>query len=262
MPTTIPTTTSSTRPGSPSAGDAYFETDTNNYIIYDGANWRGYASDRAFGTFTFTSNSYSGEFDGTADYISVGTISQLSGSSNATVTGWFNYDTIQRIIVSSGSSSSANFAIRPESTSQLRVLVTGTNTDVTLGISGGISSGTWYHFAVVISGTSLTVYINGSASDGGSGTISGLSSGWADDLDIGRNTPNWSTNPRYFDGKLDELAVFDSALTSTAVSNIYNNKTYVDPVAVWRFESDVTEVTGVYNGTNNGVTFSPSDKPY
>jgi len=262
MPTTIPTTTSSTRPGSPSAGDAYFETDTKNYIIYDGANWRGYASDRAFGTFTFTSNSYSGEFDGTADYISVGTISQLSGSSNATVTGWFNYDTIQRIIVSSGSSSSANFAIRPESTSQLRVLVTGTNTDVTLGISGGISSGTWYHFAVVISGTSLTVYINGSASDGGSGTISGLSSGWADDLDIGRNTPNWSTNPRYFDGKLDELAVFDSALTSTAVSNIYNNKTYVDPVAVWRFESDVTEVTGVYNGTNNGVTFSPSDKPY
>ena len=45
MPTTIPTTTSSTRPGSPSTGDAYFETDTNNYIIYDGSAWRAYNSD-------------------------------------------------------------------------------------------------------------------------------------------------------------------------------------------------------------------------
>jgi hypothetical protein len=262
MPTTIPTTTSTTRPGSPSTGDAYFETDTKNYIIYDGANWRGYASDSAFGTFTFTSNSYSGEFDGTADYISVGTISPLNASSNATVTGWFNYDTIQKVIIGSGASGSANFGIRPQSTSQLRVLSAGVNTDVTLGISGGISSGTWYHFAVVISGTSLTVYINGSASDGGTATINSLQSGWADDFDIGRNSPNWSSNLRYFDGKLDELAVFDSALTSTAVSNIYNNKTYVEPVAVWRFENDVTEVTGGYNGTNNGVIFSTTDKPY
>ena len=47
MPTTIPTITSSTRPGSPSTGDAYFETDTKRYIIYDGANWRVYNSDGA-----------------------------------------------------------------------------------------------------------------------------------------------------------------------------------------------------------------------
>jgi len=45
MPTTIPSITSSTRPGSPSIGDAYFETDTNNYIIYDGSAWRAYNSD-------------------------------------------------------------------------------------------------------------------------------------------------------------------------------------------------------------------------
>jgi len=109
---------------------------------------------------------------------------------------------------------------------------------------------------------SLAVYINGSASDGGTATINSLQIGWGDAFDIGRNSPNWSTNLRYFDGNLDEIAIFDSALTSTAISNIYSNKTYVDPIAVWRFENDVTDVMDAYNGTNNGVTFSPSDKPY
>lgn len=259
---TFSTCTSTSRPGSPTDGDVLFETDTKNVIIWDGTNWRGYQNDRAFGTFTLTSNSYSGVFDGTADYISVGTVAALNSSSDFTLTGWFNYDSLQTVILGSGASSSARFAIRPESTSSMQATVGSGIHTITLGISGGISSGTWYHFACVVSGTSLTLYINGSASDGGSATVSTLSSGWADDLDIGRNSPNWTANARYFDGKLDELAVYDSALTSTAVSNIYSSKVYVNPLAIWRFENDVTDETGSYDGTNNGVTFSTTDKPY
>src|SRR5210317_1007920 len=65
MPTTIPTITSSTRPGSPSAGDAYFETDTKNYIIYDGANWYVYNYDET----TAFSNTLSLNFDGGDDFL-------------------------------------------------------------------------------------------------------------------------------------------------------------------------------------------------
>src|SRR6056300_1662496 len=61
MPTTIPTITSSTLPGSPSAGDAYFETDTKDYIIYDGTNWRSWANDGVY--------SQVASFDGVGDYI-------------------------------------------------------------------------------------------------------------------------------------------------------------------------------------------------
>jgi len=67
MPTTIPTTTSSTRPGSPSTGDAYFETDTKNYIIYDGANWRGYNNDAIF--LDTVADTHSLLLDGTDDYL-------------------------------------------------------------------------------------------------------------------------------------------------------------------------------------------------
>ena len=39
---TITTTTSIARPDNPSAGDIHFETDTKNYVVYDGAAWRSY----------------------------------------------------------------------------------------------------------------------------------------------------------------------------------------------------------------------------
>lgn len=79
MPTTIPTTTSSTRPGSPSAGDAYFETDTKNYIIYDGTNWRSFGSN--------ISNRFSAFYDGTDDHLTA-TLPTTLMSSDFTTSIW------------------------------------------------------------------------------------------------------------------------------------------------------------------------------
>ena len=42
---TLLTTTSNTRPGTPANGDMYYETDTNKIIVYDGTDWREYNSD-------------------------------------------------------------------------------------------------------------------------------------------------------------------------------------------------------------------------
>jgi hypothetical protein len=42
---TLLTTTSNTRPGTPAAGDMYYETDTNKIIVYDGTDWREFYSD-------------------------------------------------------------------------------------------------------------------------------------------------------------------------------------------------------------------------
>ena len=39
------TVTSGTRPASPAAGEAYFETDTNKVIIWDGSAWTELVSD-------------------------------------------------------------------------------------------------------------------------------------------------------------------------------------------------------------------------
>lgn len=42
---TLNTTTSSTRPASPTAGETYFETDTNKIIIWNGTSWTEIVSD-------------------------------------------------------------------------------------------------------------------------------------------------------------------------------------------------------------------------
>ena len=85
MPTTIPTTTSSTRPGSPSAGDAYFETDTKNVIIWDGTAWRGYLNDGVFGW--TGSSAYSISFDGTNDYVNLASVVTPTAQ-QGTISAW------------------------------------------------------------------------------------------------------------------------------------------------------------------------------
>jgi hypothetical protein len=42
---TLNTVTSSTRPASPAAGEAYFETDTNKIIVWTGSEWTELVSD-------------------------------------------------------------------------------------------------------------------------------------------------------------------------------------------------------------------------
>ncbi len=73
---TLLTTTSSTRPSSPTAGDTYFETDTKKIIVWDGSAWYGYDYDE---TTAFT-NRYNLTFDGSGDYATTG---YYQGSSTA-----------------------------------------------------------------------------------------------------------------------------------------------------------------------------------
>lgn len=249
MPTTIPTTTSSTRPGSPSAGDAYFETDTKSYIIYDGANWRGYNNDGA--SYSFSSNSYSGVFDGVGDYISVPSSSSLSIGGSVTITAWIRKDTTGVF---------GAILAKRDSTTNYQLIVRDTNVlsfyqgTTVVNDTSALSANTWYHIAVVATSGSTDFYINGSLSSSGSGTTITATSA---NLYIGQ-----VLSGSYWDGYMDEIAIFDRALNSTDIGNIYTNKQYLSPVALYRLENDVTDSVGTNDGTNNGVTFSTTDKPY
>ena len=232
MPTTIPTTTSSTRPGSPSAGDAYFETDTKNYIIYDGANWRGYASDGVSGW--SGSNAYSIDFDGIDDYLDLGSSATLFDSTSTfSMSAWINLD-----------------GYSPDTFPTISVLKTDQSTGWMLGLSnfstsyGGLWMGSsanfaglttadltlasslvggWHHVVVTFDGvsrttaSSFTLYV-----DGVSKTLS--SSGTYG------TTPNTNQigfgngNNTRFNGNIDEVAIFTSELSSSQVTNIYKGE--------------------------------------
>jgi hypothetical protein len=239
MPTTIPTTTSSTRPGSPSAGDAYFETDTKNYIIYDGANWRAYVSDGLSGW--SGSNTYSLNFDGTDDRLDASSVVTPSATSG-TISAWIKTTSTayQAIVSAADTSGAVTWGWMAVFNNKLRI--TFRKSGGTVKIADGsttINDGSWHHVVAVSSGTAYSLYVDGSAE---TLTNSNNDGTWFGDLtsltstNIGSHVRSSAGN--FFTGNIDEVAVWDSDQSSN-ISTIYNSGTPsnllpLNPKAWWR----------------------------
>jgi uncharacterized protein YaiE (UPF0345 family) len=148
----------------------------------------------------------------------------------------------------------------------------GTSGDTLNSNSSSASFTDWFHVCVTYeqSGANLIqkMYINGSFVD--SGTTSTDLSNWSNtsqDMLIGsRNT----TGQYVWNGLMDELAFFDSALSSSDVTAIYNSGsptdlTNLNPIHWWRMGDDDsstgTTITDQGSGSadlalTNGPTFS------
>lgn len=257
MPTTIPTTTSSTRPGSPSTGDAYFETDTNNYIIYDGANWRGYNSDGV--SYGFPTSTYSAYFDGIDDRIEIPDSSDLNTSGDITISFWFQrgragYNDFEGFISKASASNSVHYSIGfLPNTNTIRMWQGGGGAQLTTSTSF-TSTTDKVHACFVANGGTWYWYVNGSQDNTGTGwdtTDTGT-----DDLTLGALAD--PTPRKFYKGNLDEVFIWSRALSSTEVSNIYNNKTYLSTslAAGWRLENDATDSINSNDGTNYGATLN------
>lgn len=240
------------KPAASNQGLVIFRSDTKAIEVSDGTNYLTYNNDGV--AYSFPSNSYSGAFDGSGDYISVPSSSSLSIGGSLTITAWIRKDTtgvFGAILAKRDTSgSNTNYQLIVRNTNVLSFYQGGTVVNDTTALSAN----TWYHIAVVATSGSTDFYINGSLSSSQSGTTITSTSA---NLYIGQ-----VVNASYWDGYMDEIAIFDRALTSTEIGNIYNNKTYLSPVALYRLENDVTDSIGSNDGTNNGVTFDNTVKPY
>jgi len=216
MPTTIPTTTSSTRPGSPSAGDAYFETDTNNYIIYDGANWRVYNSDGVF--VPGVSNSFSGSFDGTDDWVGIGNVSNLNSATNFTISVWFKRGSARQDMLLGGTGATG-IGMYPWSDGKFYVHAGGTNT-VNAVLPG---EDQWINAVATRDVSSTKLYLNGSLA--ATSTSSTIPSTAGNSFRIG----NYTAYTNDFLGNIDEVAIWDATtLDANNISAIYNTGIPID----------------------------------
>ena len=85
----------------------------------------------------------------------------------------------------------------------------------------GPISGQWSHITVVRSGNNFKVYINGAEIAELTATTSGSVEVSNDLLQLGRH--QYSTVNNYFNGEIDDVAFWDSALTSEKVLEIFKN---------------------------------------
>jgi hypothetical protein len=240
----------SAAPAASNTGLCIFRSDTNAIEVSDGTNYQTYNSDGVI-AHTFSSNTKALDFDGSNDYVSVAHSSDLSISGAMSITAWVNPDSLSGFPMFVSKRASSGHAYQFYSTSSKLNFNNGTIAQST----GTISTGSWFHVGVTFNGAgSVTFYINGSAAGTGSAATTNPTNTQA--VDLGR-----AYNGNHFNGKMDEIAIFNTELSAPEISSIYNNKAYPPILSIWRFEDDVTDSVGSNDGTNNGATFTTT-KPY
>ena len=251
MPTTIPTTTSSTRASlSPDAGDAYFETDTKNYIIYDGANWRGYGYDLV--AFDGKSNPYALNFgSGYAASAYNDSINLFGSGDSFTYLYWVKFDSVasgQYMLFYDDASGYANgFAQFFINDGEIRTQARVGNSGGVAFAKTGFTTGVWYMIAITYDASTLAMkYMSGGSAtlnDGGSTSISNLDVG--PELRVGSDQNKGNT----VDGIIDEVCLWNTVLPDDSLKQVYN---LGKPL-------DVTSAAGDYTETVNLVGYWTMD---
>lgn len=180
-------------------------------------------------------NNYSMNFDGVNDYIDVSDkFNFIHNTKTFSISVWlkmdsYNTNTSSVILGNNYTSSQIGFQFwidnRQNAAGRTEALKfnlwDGTNSSDLLE-DNVVSDNNWHNYVVVGDGTTLKYYKDGTQlTDTDSLPASTSSTAFAN-LRLGANTI--STPSAYLDGNLDEVGFWNTALTSTQVSEIYNAK--------------------------------------
>ena len=162
-------------------------------------------------------NNYSMNFDSASgDFIQVPNTTDFDfGTGDFTWSLWVNYETHVNYagLLVTGTSNS-EYRLKFQFSGQILYMQNADGDSQVADLGTNITGTGWHHLCLVRSSGIITTYLDGSDVDTDSRTGNVNSNG--NDLLIGRNGSS------YFNGKMDEVAIWDTALTSTQVSEIYN----------------------------------------
>ena len=163
---------------------------------------------------------YSMDFDSaSSDYIDAGNITELNNLSAISTSIWLKTSNVSTapIILNGGSSITNRF--------YLQLLTNGTTIRYVIGSSvenitvSNIADGNWHHISTVQNGTSLDIYLDGAIQNTSTITVVSPSTNIGDNFKIGRY---FLSAANYFDGQIDEVAIFNRALNTTEISALYD----------------------------------------
>ena len=179
-------------------------------------------------------SNYSFSFDGVDDIINVPYNSSLNVvTGNHSLSFWLKTtDGTTQIVTEKGSSDELAAWIVVGGS----IRWAGANT---FNSSTSVNDGNWKHIVFVADGSTSYIYVNGSLDATGGNKIQASAN--ASDFVIGARANN-SFN---YQGQLDEIAIFNVALTQENVTAIYNSGTPADisslsPISHWRMGEEAT----------------------
>lgn len=260
-----------------------YATDTHDFYIYDGSAWYIYNND-----YLFSNNTYSLSFDGSNDYVDTNSNSLDSSvwSGSFSISVWYKTPSSltgkDGMFLTTGRFASGVSNLEFRATEQTIYLwfTPSSNTGGSpfnaydANTVNVLSPNTWYHICWTADrpssgSTTSKLYLNGVSQSlthnflGSIHNATPFSSG--NDLILGaRNgasTEAGSTTLN-LEGLVDELAIFNTALSSSDVTAIYNNGvpaeiSSLNPVSWWRMGDDDSGtgiiITDRGSGGNNGT---------
>jgi len=160
-----------------------------------------------FGTRSYT-------FDGADDHLRIDDDPSLdmSDTDAVTVSMWVYKDTSQSGWIALFQHSDQSYNLHFNGDQPLFTIYDGSWNSATAGF--GLNTNTWYHVTGVFDGSTVTMYVNGQPV--ATATASEVDSA---NIDIGI-AENIDRNGRHFEGKIDEVRVYDRALTDTQVESL------------------------------------------
>jgi hypothetical protein len=227
-------------------------------------------------------NTKSIELDGIDDYVDIADNSNLSFGNGSTdspfsISAWVKMTDATRFrIVSKSGATNEEYLFSTGGSDTLVINLYDNSTGARIGrlYSTALTSfqGSWIHLAATYSGngssTGLKIYLNGSRvdnTDNNSGSYTAMEN-TTQPLYIGKVTTT------YANGNVDEVAVFNSELSASDVTTIYNSGVPNDisslsPVSWWRCgDGDTSPIltdngSGGNDGTMTNFTTFSTDVP-
>ena len=209
--------------------------------------------------------------DGTNDHVAMGDVYDFSGTAPFSVEAWINRGSLnegshRRWIVDKykpGGASGWALTIEPNSRpSPQRIAFerSGASSDLLTGTTATVA-GRWYHVVATYDGATMRLYVNGKLESSMASSVSLANT--ANPFRLGSAT----TSNEWYDGRVDEVSVYNTALSATDVQDHWRcGRRYRDVVlgtsglgSYWRLgETSGTtafDSKGAYHGTyQNGVT--------
>ncbi len=161
------------------------------------------------------------EFDGIGSYVSINDDS-LNLTGNLSISFWAKFNNLgdgNGVLITkgyTGSPSTTPWMFYPSSATQLKFYVANSgNTYASAGFGDDLSNNKWYHFVGVYNGTHLITYEDGSEVSTAELTGPVLS-------DSGNIFIGYKWGSTFFNGTIDDVRIYDRALTDDEVSALYN----------------------------------------
>lgn len=207
------------------------------------------------------------DFDGVNEYVQIPHTASLNLTNEITVEAWVNIDsfpvTIMRVAQKGGYSNASGWGMNVYSSPGFMLYVNVYDSAGTrFYVQGGnVSLNTWTHIAFTYDATAVNLYINGT----------NVKTTPTNGLAMSTNTTNLilgaqSTLVNYFDGTIDELQIYDRALSLAEIQARYNSgagqQGCPNPnlVAGYHFdESSGTSLSDHSTNSNNGTLIDMED---